>query len=234
MAVDPQQLAGLTSVPELEFTITDAQAPRDAATPVIALALSVSADARWDVQSLLLDCQIRIAPRRRSYPDPDEQVRLRDLFGAPEQWSRSLQGLLWANVPVAVPRFRGTGLTPLNLPCTYDFEVSHARYASALADGVIPLEVLFSGTMFWAGPDGAQRVARVPLDREATFDLPVSMWREAMDRHFPHAAWLRMSRDRFARLQAYRAQRTLPSWDAVLDSLLADFEADAADPEGAP
>jgi hypothetical protein len=207
-------------VPELGFSIVGAEAPRDVASPVVRLELRVSAPDRFDVHCLLLDCQVRIAPRRRSYQDPDERDRLTDLFGPFEQWASSMQGILWANLPLFVPRLRGSGAAKLDLPCSYDFEVSAARYLAALADGAIPLEVLFSGTAFWAAEDGSRRVTRVPLDREASFELPVALWREAIDRRFPGAAWLRLSRARFARLQAYRATEALPSWDAVFDSLL--------------
>lgn len=221
----------LAELPELEFAIEGAEALRYEATPAVRLDLRVSAPEALDVHTLLLDCQVRIAPRRRSYPDAAERERLTDLFGPEEQWGRSLQGLLWANLPLFVPRFRGEGQAGLDLPCSYDFEVSAARYMAALEGGSVPLEVLFSGTIFWS-QEGRQRVARVPLDREAGFELPVERWRETMDAHFPGAAWLRVSRDRFARLQAYRAREALPSWDAVLDSLLREREPTAGNGGG--
>lgn len=206
--------------PQLEFSIAGAEAPRFAATPTVSLDLRVAGPPGIDVHSLLLDCMVRIAPRRRSYPGAGEKERLADLFGPPEQWGQSMQGLLWANLPLFVPRFGGEGRARLELPCSYDFEVSAARYLAALEEGAIPLEVMFSGTVFWSGEEGGQRIARLPLDREARFELPVALWREAIDRHFPGAAWLRLSRERFQRLQAYRSRRALPSWDAVVDELL--------------
>jgi hypothetical protein len=41
-----------------------------------------------------------------------------------------------------------------------------------------------------------------------------------MDRHFPGTAWVRVSRETYGRLAAYRGQQALPSWDAVFDALL--------------
>ena len=198
----------------------------------IRLDLRVEAPPGCDVHSLLLDCQVRISPRRRSYRDPGERERLQDLFGPPEQWAQSLQGLLWTNAHAFVPRFEGVGLAELDLPCTYDFEVSATRYLSALEDGAIPLDILFSGTILWSGADGGQRIARVPLDREASFELPVAVWREAIDTHFPGSAWLRVSRDRLSRLQAYRATQAFPTWDAVVDSLLSPHEQEGANGRG--
>ena len=36
------------------------------------------------------------------------------------------------------------------MPCTYDLEVAASRYLDALADGEVPLEFLFSGSVFYA------------------------------------------------------------------------------------
>ena len=41
-------------------------------------------------------------------------------------------------------------------------------------------------------------------DREAEYRLPVRVWRETMDHYFPGSAWLRLERDTFDRLYAYR------------------------------
>ena len=41
-----------------------------------------------------------------------------------------------------------------------------------------------------------------------------------MDHYFPGSAWLRLDRATFDRLVAFRADRALTSWEAVLDALL--------------
>ena len=46
------------------------------------------------------------------------------------------------------------------------------------------------------------------------------MWREAIDRHFPGAAWLRLGRPAFDRLCAYKARHAFESWDAAIETLL--------------
>jgi hypothetical protein len=50
--------------------------------------------------------------------------------------------------------------------------------------------------------------------------MPVSVWQEAVERAFPGSAWLRVRRDVFDRLVAYRTRRTLPTWEDVVDELL--------------
>lgn len=215
--LQPPALAG--AIPQLGFAIEDAQEARDSLTPAIHLALRVSCGEQREVHSILLEAQVRIAPRRRPYGEGEEE-RLADLFGPVSQWASSMQGLLWANATVVVPRFAGSMLVEVPIPCTYDFEVSAARYLAALEEGEIPLDVLFSGTVFLAADDGRLQVVRIPLEHEAAFDLPVAVWRAAIDRHFPGGAWLRLDRRSFERLHEYRSRRVLPSWDAVVDSLL--------------
>jgi hypothetical protein len=120
-----------------------------------------------------------------------------------------------------VPPFEGATEAHLDVPVTYDFEVKSARYLAALREGDVPLELLFSGSVFQAVDGGRLQVSRIPWDREAACGLPVRVWREAIDGHFPGSAWIRLDRAAFDRLAAYRARRALTSWEAALDELLA-------------
>ncbi|MFE7532458.1 DUF6084 family protein, partial [Kitasatospora sp. NPDC057542] len=58
-------------------------------------------------------------------------------------------------------------------------------------------------------------------DREARVRMPVRVWREAMDRHFPGSGWLRLPDEVMDELLAYRSRRALPSWEATVRELLA-------------
>jgi hypothetical protein len=171
------------------------------------------------VRSIALNAQVRIAATRRRYDKRDEG-RLVELFGQPDQWARSLQSLHWTNVPLQVGAFTETTTVDIPVPCTYDLEVTATRYFHALESGDVPLEFLFSGAAFYTGEGGALQVAPIAWDCDADFRLPVSVWRETMDRHFPGSAWLRLDKDRFDRLHAYRARKTLLTWEAAVDSLL--------------
>jgi hypothetical protein len=167
----------------------------------------------------MLQAQLRIAAPDRGY-DAATQKRLRDLFGDPADWGRTLRSLLWTHATLLVPPFSGSTTVDLEVPCTYDFEVAAAKYLHALEDGEVPLQLLFSGTLFYAAEDGGLRTARISWESEATFRMPVTVWREAVDRAFPGTAWLRVHRDLFDRLAGYRSRRTLPTWDAVVEELL--------------
>jgi hypothetical protein len=168
---------------------------------------------------VLLDTQIQIAARRRGYDDA-AQERLLELFGTPERWGTTLRTLPWSRVTLVVPPFEQGTVVDLDLPCSYDLEVTAARYFAALGDGEVPLEFLFSGSVFYANPEGLLQTARIAMTEEAEYALPVRVWRETMERHFPDSAWLRLGRDSFERLQAYKSREALASWDDAVDSLL--------------
>lgn len=209
-------------VPVLDFRVVGAGALAHAAGPTLRFDLRIDAGAA-EVRSLSLNAQIGIEAARRGYDD-DAQERLRDLFGAPSEWDRSLRTLHWTQASVVVPGFAGATRFELRVPCTYDFDVAAAKYLHAVRDGEIPLRLQFSGSLFYAASDGALRAARLPWDREAEWMLPAAVWHELMDRYFPRSAWLRVHRDVFDRLDAWRMRHGLSSWDAALDELLRERE----------
>lgn len=205
----------------LRFTIEDGGVLDHSAVPALRFALRV--DAAGDVRSISLNVQVRIAATRRAYSDREEEA-LRELFGSPEQWGRSLRSLHWTNLVVTVPAFTGSTVVELPVTCTYDLEVAASKYLNALEDGVVPLEFLFGGVLFCLAADGRLQVRPISWDEEAEFLLPASVWREMMDRHFPGSAWLRVRRDTFDRLYAYRARHAHLSWEDAVDALLHDAE----------
>ena len=206
------------TIPELAFAVTDAAPLEHAAGPTLRFALRADSGGAA-VRSILLDTQIRIAARRRRY-DAAATDRLFELFGPREDWATNLNSLLWTRTTTVVPAFAGATTIDLDVPCTYDLEVAASRYLDALGDGEVPLEFLFSGALFYAAADGRLQTARISWDAEAEYRLPVAVWKETMERHFPGTAWLRVDKATFDRLCTYRSTRALPTWAAVFDELL--------------
>jgi hypothetical protein len=206
-------------IPELAFTVEDAAGLEYAAVPTVRFRLAIGVPSGAEIRSLLLDVQVQIAARRRSYDDL-AQERLSDLFGTPERWGETLRTLPWLRTTVVVPAFTASTTVDVDLPLTYDLEVSASRYLQALDDGAVPLELLFGGTIFYATPEGRLQTALIPWTHEVEHPLPVRVWRETMDRHFPNSAWLRLDRDTYDRLLRYRSRAALPSWERAIDSLL--------------
>jgi hypothetical protein len=210
-------------MPDLDFAVEGAEVVTFAVTPTLALKLRITDSGEEPVHAVMLDCQVRIeAPRRRYVPA--ERERLGDLFGDPSRWSQTLRSLLWTHASVNVPPFTGSVLVDLRLPCTYDFNVQVTKYFDSLEDGEVPLTLLFSGSVFFAGPGGALQVERVSWSKEAGYRLPVRVWRDVIDHYYPNAAWLNLHKDVFDRLAAYKARRGLPTWEQALEELLLNAE----------
>ncbi len=218
----PTGVAGPGSAPELDFELRSGTVLDHAAVPTLRFELGMTAEPPH-VRSVSLNVEIRIAATRRRYEE-SEQERLTELFGPPGEWGRNLHALHWAGLTVNVPAFTGTTVIDLPVTCTYDLEVAAARYLNALEQGKVPLEFLFSGTVFYSHDDGRLQVGRIGWDKECRYLLPVRVWREAMDRHFAGTKWLRMGSESFDRLAGYKARHTLMDWDAVVDRLLASEE----------
>jgi len=204
---------------ELVFDCTGARPDRYAVVPSFTLTLRISETTGQKVDAIALRSQIRIEPFRRAYSDT-EAGRLHDLFGDKQRWADTVKPMQFTTISSMVPGFTGSIETDLPVPFSYDLQIASTRYFSSLDDGEIPLLLLFSGTIF-AQADGRLRVQQVPWSKETTFRLPVSLWREAVDAHFPDAAWITMSRQTLDDLIRFKTRHALPTWDATVAALLA-------------
>jgi hypothetical protein len=204
---------------DLIFGCTGVTAERYAATPTLTFALTITERSGVRIHAIALRCQIRVEPHRRRY-SAAEAERLHDLFGDPSRWAETVKPIQLATITTMVPTFTAVTEAELTVPVTYDLEVSSARYLHGLDDGTIPLLLLFSGTVFVANGEGFS-VELVPWSAEATYRMPVRVWRELVDAHFPNSAWLRCSRETLDALSAFKAKHALPTWDATLTALLA-------------
>lgn len=205
-------------MPDLQFKVDDAKPVANAASPTIAFSVRITNTEPDTVQSIALRVQVQIEPVRRFYSET-EKARLKDLFGEPERWSQSVKPLLWANVNATVPGFSGSTLTDVLVPCTFDFNVAVTKYAHGLEDGELPTSLMFSGTIFYAGQRGLQ-IAQIPWDRNATYRLPLRVWREMMDMYYPGTAWITLRRDVFDRLYEYKSRHGLTTWEQVVERML--------------
>lgn len=223
-------------MPDLNFTVDRAEPLPYAAAPLLLFKLRIT-EAVTDgteatsISSIALRCQIRIEPTRRRY-GPPEQERLLDLFGAPERWGQTLLGLLWTHTGLNVPPFCGSTVVDLPVPCSYDFNVAATKYFYALEEGEVPLVLLFSGTIFFLEEEGLLQVSQISWEKEASFRLPVPVWKEMMELYYPNSAWLCLRRDLFDRLYRYKSRRGLPTWEQALESLLPPEENGDAEGRG--
>ena len=206
-------------MPDLDFRVEGAEVLEFAAVPSILFKLRIENLEAEAIRSVALNTQVRIAATQRHY-DAAEQERLLEVFGEPSRWGNTLRSLLWTHTVLQIPPFSGSTVADMPVTCTYDLEVVAAKYFYALEDGEVPLEFLFSGTVFYAGEGGGLQVARISWEKEAEFRLPVRVWKEMMEHYFPNSAWVRLHRDAFDQLYDYKVRMGFPTWEAAVEALL--------------
>ena len=206
-------------MPDLHFGVEGAEVLEYAAAPSLLFKLRIENLEEELIRSVSLNTQVRIAATQRHY-DAAEQERLLEVFGEPHRWGNTLRSLLWTHTTLQISPFSGSTVVDMPVPCTYDLEVAAAKYFYALEDGEVPLEFLFSGTVFYAGEGGRLQIARISWEKEAEYRMPIRLWKEMMERYFPNSAWIRLHKDAFDQLYDYKVRRGLPTWEAAVESLL--------------
>lgn len=206
-------------MPELNFTVEKAEPVTFAAAPLLHFKLRLTETDNQPIHAVALRCQIRIDPARRRY-DAAESQALLDLFGEPARWGQTLRSMLWAHAGVVVPPFTGGTTVDLPVPCSTDFNLAASKYFHALENDQVPLTLLFSGTVFYESPEHGLQVAQISWDKEASFRLPVSVWKQMMEHYYPNSAWLCLHKDAFSRLREFKSRNGLTSWESAIEKLL--------------
>jgi hypothetical protein len=211
-------------MPELNFQIESAHAVPYGASPLLAFELRVTNTGPEEaIHTVVLRAQIQIEVTRRHY-SPEEQAKLLDLFGEPSRWGQTLKNLLWTNAIIIVPAFEKETIVELQVPCTFDFNVAATKYFHGLSEGDLPLNFLFSGSVFYADSNEQLQVAPISWEKEAKFKLPLKTWKDLIDHYYPNSAWLCLRRDVFGRLYQYKVRYGIPSWEQVIERVLAGTE----------
>ncbi len=207
-------------MPDLDFRVTGVAPAVHGLVPLLHFKLAVTnTPATQCVHSAMLQAQIQIAATRRRY-EATEKEKLAELFGTPERWGHTLRTRLWAQANTTLRTFEGSTEAVLPVPCTYDLNVSATKYFYALEGGEVPLLFLFSGTVFFAAEDGRLQVEQISWEKECAFRMPVRVWQEMMDHHYPNSAWLSLPRETFDRLYKYKREAGLATWEEVIERLL--------------
>jgi Family of unknown function (DUF6084) len=203
---------------DVNFAVLDVAPERYSVSPVLTARVDIATGGDVPVHAIALRCQVRIEPLRRSYTD-EEAAGLVDLFGPRERWASTQRTFLWQHCTAMVPGFTGNTTVALPMACTYDFEVTAAKYVHALRHGTVALQFLFSGTIFVNSARGFS-IQQVPWDCECRYDMPVTVWRDLMAQHYPNSGWVRLSHDTITTLAGYRSAHGLLDLDHAVTALL--------------
>ncbi|MBA3962127.1 MAG: hypothetical protein H0X40_09525 [Chthoniobacterales bacterium] len=207
-------------MPDLDFKILGVEAANYGIVPLLHFKLEITNQpADQVIQSVMLQSQIQLQPTQRAY-QAAEKEKLGELFGTPDRWGQTLRARLWTHATANVRQFTEKTETILSVPCTYDLNVSATKYFYALEGGEVPLLFLFSGTIFYQGPDERLQIQQVSWNKECAYRMLVSTWQKMMDEHYPNTAWLSLDRGLFERLYAFRRREGLADWEQTIERLL--------------
>jgi hypothetical protein len=216
--------------PEVTFEVLGAAHEPFAAQPTLRFELSVFEPKDRPIYAISLTAQINFDPARRSY-DAATREELFELFGAPERWPSTTRSFLWCHATTMVHSFTGATTFGLEVPCTADLEVVAARYIAALPDGEVPLTMHFTGRILYEGPQRQVQVVHLPWTTSASYQMPMSVWRNMMKHHHGESGFVLVHNDTLTALTKRKRDRGLHSYDAVVLDLLE--QAAAGEPEGA-
>ena len=207
-------------MPDLDFKILGVEPTVHGLTPLLHFKLGITnTPPNETIQSVILQTQIQIQAPGRAYNE-NEKPKLIDLFGTPDQWKTTLRARLWTLANTTVRSFAGETEAVLPVPCSFDLNVAGSKYFYALEDGEVPLLFLFSGTIFYAAPDGHLQVQQISWNKECTYSMPVRVWKEMMNYHYPNSAFISLRREVFDRLENYKRGANVSSWDDTIERLL--------------
>jgi len=208
------------TMPDLNFQVTGIEPAARGLTPLLHFNVEVSNRPSTErIQAIMVQAQIQIQAPQRPYSEREKE-RLEDLFGTPDRWGQTLRNRLWTHASANVGQFSGSAGAILAVQCTYDFNVIATKYFHALEGGEVPLLFLFSGTIFYSKADGQLQAEQIPWDKECVYRMPVKVWAELMNHHYPNSAWLSLRRDVFDRLAAYKTKFGTLTWDEAIERLL--------------
>ncbi len=177
---------------------------------------------RAPIHTAVLRCQVRIEPARRRYAGRAKRRAWWTCSARRSAGARRMRPMLWTHAVAVVPPFTGSAAVDVPVPCSYDFNVAadqvfrrpgrgaKSRFASSSA-----------APIFYEADDGALQVGQIAWEKEATYRLPVAVWKDLMGRYYPNCAWLSLRKDVFDRLARYKSRQGLPTWEQALERLLA-------------
>jgi hypothetical protein len=203
----------------LLFTVLDAEPVEHSASPAVRFHLHIGEPEGREVYTIALSTQINIDPARRGY-DNATRERLVELFGEPERWGATTRPFQWARVQSLVPSFTSSTTFTLEVPCTYDLEVTSGKYFDSLRDGEVPLRFHFNGTVLYRGTDEQLQVVLVPWSASARWRMPIDVWRRTIAAHYPGGGWIRLAHETLEALARRKAEWGMHTFDDTVRELL--------------
>ena len=198
----------------LSFAVERVSPVVHAACPSLSFHIRIVNSGIERIHAIALEAIIYVEPQPQP-PTSRDVDRLEELFGEPSHWAESRKPLAWVRASAIVPAFAGSTRIDLDVPCSFDFNIASTKFFYGLEAPSAPLRFDFTGTIFVD-----RQVSQIAPAKQARFDLPMAAWSDLMEAYYPHSMWLRLPRDVFQRMNQYKIENRIPTWEDVLERLL--------------
>jgi hypothetical protein len=84
----------------------------------------------------------------------------------------------------------------------------------------VPFSFHFNGTVLYGGAEDRLQVVLVPWSCSTRWSMPVEVWRQTIDAHYPGGGWIRLQRETLDALARRKAERGLHTFDDTVRDLL--------------
>jgi hypothetical protein len=207
-------------MPDLKFEIISSSVKEYAAVPMLVFGLRITnPNEREEIYAVSLKCQLMIEAVKRRY-DEESKDRLFELFGPHTRWDETLRTFFWQIINIPVPAFKKETIIDINVTCSEDFGSAAGKYFYAVREGNVPLDFLFSGTLFYRSESGDLQMTMIPWEKQALYNMQASLWHQMMDAYFPNCRWLQIRKDLYERLVAYKAANKFPTLQNCLEYIV--------------
>jgi hypothetical protein len=216
-------------MPDLKFEILSSHVKQYAAVPTLVFNLQITNNSEnEEIYAVSLKCQLMIEAVKRRY-DEESKNRLFELFGPHTRWDETLRTFFWQIINIPVPAFKNKTTIEISVPCSEDFGTAAGKYFYAVREGNVPLDFLFSGTLFYKNTEGSLQMTMVPWEKQALYNMPALLWHQMMDDYFPNCRWLQIRKDIYEKLVEYKAANKFPTLQNCLEYILEQVTAENID-----
>ncbi|TFE67521.1 DUF6084 family protein [Methylacidiphilum caldifontis] len=200
---------------DLSLEVLQAYPKSQCLCPTLIFVIQASYFGKLSFNSALLRAQVMIEPKQRIYGNK-EHLKVSQRFGNPS----SINSLFWTEKIFFLSQIKGIQTYELPIEIRDEHESAIWEFTSSLETGNIFLRFLFNGVCFFLTQENRMQVQSIPWTTEATFELPISLWKETIRQHYPNGLWLRIDLDLYQKLQDYQYRNSLPSLEKSIESLL--------------
>ena len=140
------------------------------------------------IYTIALRCQINVDPARRRY-DADPASDCPSCSESPSGGARRPRASCGRASTCSSRASKARPTSTSRCPAATTSRSRPPDISRGLSDGAVPLSFHLSGSVFYKTSSGELRITQVPWDIDVRYELPLAVWTDMMEHHYPEE-WL--------------------------------------------